>query len=339
MAEPSKTNGAAEEKIKVTRSPSYPSMPLKEALSKAAKLWEKGKKFPLALAATAGAMEYGPKSSTFSQVLATLRAYGLIDVTGNGDDRKAVVSELGQKIIMNHSDRPRLLKEAALKPPVFRELWDKFHLPTEGLAPDDAMKQYLQFDRAESQFNLHVIGPLIADFKETVEFARLLNGDTMSTGTDKVSEGQTDKDRPRVGDLAQWTSQGVAQFPEGARRVTGFSDDGAWVFFEGCPTGVAVADVVVVQRSPVSPKESAMTTTVTPPLAPVAPTAPLAPLAPPSAGMEESRWKLPSGHATLRYPSKLTARDFKVLKQQIELLEFAITDDDEEAGAGGTAGQ
>src|SRR5438132_1123404 len=83
----------------------YPAISLKEAVEKVGKLYEKNTRFSVPITAAAEPMDYGPKSSSFIQAVATLKSYGLIDVTGTGDDRKVAVSERGQKIAVNHKDR------------------------------------------------------------------------------------------------------------------------------------------------------------------------------------------------------------------------------------------
>jgi len=212
------SEGAPEDRIKQTRSPSYPSMPLHSAIEKARLLYAKGKKFPLPLANAASAMEYGAKSSSFSQAIATMRAFGLVDVTGTGEDRKIVVSERGQKILLDHRDKHSLIQEAALLPTIFRELWDRFYTSEDGLAPDEAMEHYLRWDRPEATFTESVIAPLIGDFKETVGFAKLESSAILSSLADSISDMKRESEVVKVGSRVLWTSQGVAQFPT-AREV------------------------------------------------------------------------------------------------------------------------
>jgi hypothetical protein len=176
------------EKAPKTRSPNYPTLTLGEAIAKTGTLYEKNKRFAVPLATAASALDYGPKSSTFAQVVATLKSYGLVDITGTGDERKMAVSDRGMKIVADHRDKQALIQEAALSPAIWSELWTKFHKPGEGLAPVGAIDHYLKFDRPEPKFNHDVIGPLIADFKATVELAKLLDGAKLSGAGD----GRTD---------------------------------------------------------------------------------------------------------------------------------------------------
>lgn len=121
----------------------------------------------------------------------------------------------------------------------------------------------------------------------------------------------------QVGDLVQWTSQGIAQFST-PRKVTRIEEkDGekyAAVLGDDGKEGWAPMAQLTVEKQ--SEGSLAGSSAFKPPVVNQSPLEP---------GMEESRWKLPSGHAVLRLPAKLTTRDFQVLKRQIELLEFSVT--------------
>lgn len=328
MSEDAKSAVPTEEKVKVSRSPSYPSMPLSEALEKSRKLWDKSKRFAVPLQVVASAMEYGVKSSSFAQALSTLRSYGLIDITGVGADRKAMVSDLGQKILLDHKDRDRLIQESALSPTIFRELWEGFYKPGDGMAPDESMIHYLRWDRADGIFNESVILPLIADFKATVGFAKLADGAMMSRQDDKPSDDEKGTGRVRVGDFVQWTSNGMAQFPisrkvvridekDGEKFICVQGDDGE----EGwCPM-----NQVTVESPPNDHARNAGSgdsQTFKPPVIgrrdeSISP------------DMEESRWKIPSGHVVMRHPREMNKRDFKALKKLLDVLAFSALGEDE----------
>src|SRR5688572_8359223 len=105
------------------RSPNYPSLSLAKAIEKAGVLHGRYKRHPVPVNAAFQAMEYKAGSSTGQQAIAALRAFGLMDVQGSGENRKVQVSDRAQKILLNHPSRPTLLREAALNPKIHKEIW------------------------------------------------------------------------------------------------------------------------------------------------------------------------------------------------------------------------
>lgn len=304
---------AAKTKVPKHRSPNYPTMGLERALAKVALVYNSEfRRHAVPIKDGMAKMEYSADSSTGQQALASMKYFGLVEFEGTGDKRMVRVSEPAAKIVANHADRDRLLKEAALAPAIHREVWDKFNTP-DGLAPDATIRQYLVWDREDSRFSEEAATAFLTQFKQTISFAKL-------TGSATIPEVKTDGGI-KVGDWVQWVSQGMAQFGtprevvevaerDGERYARVVAQDGAegWIpvnqaTLEKAPTGGGTGLPFI------PPKRDSL---------------------PPEVGMEESRWKLPSGHAILRYPSKLTKRDFEVLKKQVDLLEFSATDEETE---------
>lgn len=160
------------------RSPNYPAMNLKRAVERVAALNEKYKRFHVPIAQAFELWVLKPNSSSGQQCIGALKAYGLIDVEGEGDARKIRVSDVAHKIVANHADRAKLLQQVALRPAIHSELWTKFKTP-EGLPPDEILRQYLVFDREEGVFNEDSVGSFISSFRETLAFAQLNDADMM----------------------------------------------------------------------------------------------------------------------------------------------------------------
>ena len=84
------------------------------------------KKSHFSQAATAWNMSEG--SSALPQTVAALHQYGLLVEHGWGDSRRIALSDLAISIIINPDQDPparaAAVKEAALKPKIFAELWD-----------------------------------------------------------------------------------------------------------------------------------------------------------------------------------------------------------------------
>ncbi|MFO0836453.1 MAG: hypothetical protein U0638_15915 [Phycisphaerales bacterium] len=186
------TDSAAKPEVKKVprhRSPNYPSMNLERSLEKAALLAAKFKRHGVPTATALEAMEYKPDSSTGQQALASLSYFGLVEYEGSGNKRHVKVTDIAAKIIGDHSDRPRLLKEAALAPAIHREVWDKYHKGDDGLAPDATIKQYLQWDREGAKFNPEALDPFIEQFKQTIAFAGLDSSASISSDSAEKFDG------------------------------------------------------------------------------------------------------------------------------------------------------
>lgn len=84
--------------------------------------------------------------------------------------------EDGAKIVHEHSDRPRLLREAAAKPRVHANIL-KAHGTSEGLPPDETLRSYLLFDH-DPPFNSSSVDGFLRQFRNTMRFSGLvLSGD------------------------------------------------------------------------------------------------------------------------------------------------------------------
>lgn len=112
------------------RSPPYPSLSLEKALERAAQLKEVSKSYAVPLTAAAKAWGFSEKSSATTTVAAALNQYGLINDDGAREHRRIAVSELAEKILMDprpdSAEKLGAMREAALSPSIFREIWDKY---------------------------------------------------------------------------------------------------------------------------------------------------------------------------------------------------------------------
>jgi hypothetical protein len=177
------------DKVAKQRSPNYPVIDLEKAVERAGVLHGSYRTQPVNAATAATKLGYKIGSSVSGQVLAAMRAFGLIVAEGSAKERKVKVSEAGEKIILNHSSRPKLLQEAALAPKIHRELWDRFFAGKAAPDPDDLIKHYLQWDRVQGKFNPESIGPLLNQLKRTIKFAKLDSSATIS-GTAGGDDGE-----------------------------------------------------------------------------------------------------------------------------------------------------
>lgn len=122
-----------------TRSPSYPSISLKEAIEKVTSIYSQNYQSPVARSVAAELMGYGGLNGKSLGVLAALSKYGLLE--GRGDDTR--VSDLALNIIAHEPGAPErsaAIREAANKPDLFAELDGRF---SGGKASDAAIRSYL----------------------------------------------------------------------------------------------------------------------------------------------------------------------------------------------------
>ena len=108
------------------RSPSYPSIPLNEAIDKARVVWSHTKKHPLPVASITDLWGYksattGPASTSY----AALKKYGLLEDEGSGKDRRGRLTELAVEILNKH-DPTDAIHRAAFTPPIMKEFWDQY---------------------------------------------------------------------------------------------------------------------------------------------------------------------------------------------------------------------
>ena len=158
------------------RSPNYPTISLRRALELVEILYNDCKRNQVAVGLAQTKWSYKPLGGVGNQIVAALKAYEFIDIEGSGKGRKIKISDHAYKILENHVDREKLLKESALKPTIYQELWSKYE--REGLPDDDTIRHYLQFER---HFNPDPIKGIIADFRDTISLANITSRDIITT--------------------------------------------------------------------------------------------------------------------------------------------------------------
>jgi hypothetical protein len=310
------------DKQKKHRSPNFPVFDLGKAEEKIKLLFQAYRQFATPQDAMIVKLGYKAESSAGMQAVAALRAFGMMVDSGSGKDRKLTITDLGMKLALGHPTRPELLKQAALFPKVHREIWTRFYTPQHGLAPDDVIRPYLTIDRPEGKFNPESVAPFLSQFKRTIHIANLITSGNMSDEPPEPDAGQDQGGGgAQVGDYVQWTSQGMAMFhtPRKVVRIEEKNGDKfAAIVGDDGKEGWAPLNQLTVEdpqkggdqdfKPPVINRQDD----------------------PPSPGNEESRWKLPSGNAVLRYPANMTEKDFVILQRQVSLLKLAITGVDDQ---------
>jgi hypothetical protein len=157
------------------RSPNYPAIDLEKAVDKTDTLYRSAKTHFVPVVVAQEKWGYKPLSSVADQAVAALRAFGLIDVEGEGKSRQLRVSEAARRIILRSPERDVLLAQAALSPAVHKTVWQKYG--EIGLPEDDVLRSYLVFDL---KFNEASVDSFIAEFRNTLDYAKVTEGDTIT---------------------------------------------------------------------------------------------------------------------------------------------------------------
>ena len=234
---------------KILRSPSYPSLSLKDAVEAVGKIEARYRTSVVDRDEAATLIGFSRRSGPANQALASLASYGLLERAGKGDAR---VTQRARDILHPNEPEDRIdhLEAAALTPPLFQELRDRF--PDVQVPPQSGVVTYLN----RRNFNPSAVPKAARAFLDTVSYLEELKGsdshDARSSNGEKSPLSGATADPPvaaRVGDFVQWESQGVLQFVE-PRRVRAISEDGSWAFVEDSETGIPMNELSVEVQEP-----------------------------------------------------------------------------------------
>ncbi|MDP3091960.1 MAG: hypothetical protein Q8N04_14890 [Nitrospira sp.] len=301
MAEPKEKNGAivdAKESVQQTartRSPAYPGIGLETAIRRARELYAQEKLNPVPLTIAVKRWGFKEKSSGGLVAIAALKSFGLLKDSGSGKDRKLQLTDEARRILLDtrqeSPERDQLIKEAALRPKIHNTLWKRWGTD---LPSDENVQHALIF---EWSFNENIVRDFLREYKDTILFSKLTDSDTISTNSG-------DKEEIVVGDYVQWESSGGIQFE--AKRVTGFSGDGAFAFVEGTNTGFPLDELSKVQAlNPGSEKGKFVQ--------------PIKSL-PPKVGMNSDTFTLDEGQVILQWPAKMSHESYEDFKSWLDLV-------------------
>lgn len=235
------------------RSPNHPALSLEDAVAKAKLLYDKYLRVPVAMPLACLNWKYtNPRSSGALQTLATLRAYGLIEVSGRSDAQKVTVTDAAERIIRGAPTRAELLRVAAIAPAIHSEVWNNFD---RSLPHDELLRNYLLWERPEgSRFTDDSVDGFIARLRSTLRYAGLIPANGAPAGEQNQAHVDTPKNGNgleahqtvvRVGSHVQWTSAGVDQFSR-PQKVVGMNGD--WAFVESSKTGIPMSELTAVDQ-------------------------------------------------------------------------------------------
>lgn len=157
------------ERTKRERSPSFPFISLPRAIDRLKSFETNHKRNAARVALAAQTWGYGPKSSGAQQTIAALKAYGLLEDIGGGDDRKVQLTDLANRILRDSRPgvRDRAIQEAARMPRLISEYAERWGSDR----PSDTHRiSELHLDRG---FTEEAARTFIKVFDETISFAAL----------------------------------------------------------------------------------------------------------------------------------------------------------------------
>lgn len=236
------------QKRRVGRSPSYPYISVQKALEQAKALHEQEGEYAAPLTSAVGAWGYSPKSSGGRQTLATMKYYGLIEVSGEGDARKIKVSEVARRILLDQredaTEKLQLIRRVALTPTAHKALYEQY---PNGLASDGSVEHFLIFDAG---YNKEAAKELLAEFKQTARYVGLCepSSDVDKPAEEADSRGDKQSPKIKVGDKVQVTVADADVYEDGA-TVLGFSEDGAWVFVDKSDSAAKIEEVSLLEAA------------------------------------------------------------------------------------------
>jgi hypothetical protein len=307
MADKQATAAVQQPAKKKHRSPAYPAISLPQAIKRAEEFYKHALKNSLSFNAASSFWEYKPTSSGALLTVAALKHYGLLDELESQSGRTFQLSPLGLRIVADKRpdslERQAAIKEAALKPKIHAELWRRYN----GTLPPDVELEYQLTNKWE--FNVNAIPGLIAEFKDTISFAKLTESDIVSVEVEDKDGDEDEAFVPKVGDYVQWESNGVLKLPE-PKRVRDFSPDGSYAFVEGSYTGIPVNELIR-EKAPLIPANVTTSKVVLPSQ---------------NTRMQEFVVPLSDGsRAVFQWPSILSKEDVDDLKDSLKILERKIS--------------
>lgn len=242
---------------KILRSPSYPSMSLEDAVDAIAKIEKACRTIPVDRSEAAKLIGYSSLSGPAAKALAALASYGLLERAGKGEAR---VTERAKAILYAESDEDRRenLMAAALEPPLFRDLRERFESAIDdGMLPESIVAKYLE----RENFNSNAVRPAARAFLGTMRFleaAGAIGSHGIESSDGEVSPSTASEAHSvtygdaRIGDYIQWESQGAYQFKENRRvRAVDVRDGHEWVFVDDETSGIPMDQVIVQERAQV----------------------------------------------------------------------------------------
>lgn len=237
------------------RSPSYPIMPLADAIEAVRKIEHNYRTSKVDREAGAKLIGYTSLSGPANKALAALAQYGLVERAGKGEMR---VTARAVAILHpdNTEEEAENLRAAAFEPSLFRELQERY---PNMLPPEDGIITFLN----RKGFNQSAIRPAAKAYLQTLLFLKEASASESHGGGSSMGAESTvpvkEANKPsfggaRVGDLIQWEIDGVLQMETPMRvRLVQEVEGVEYVAVEGHEAGIPMNQVIVEERASAPP--------------------------------------------------------------------------------------
>jgi len=211
------------EKQKKDRSPSFPFVSLRDAIKRLLAFDQTFGRHPAPGVKVGLAWGMKDKSSQAYQILAALKAFGLVGYDGSGPNLKASLTDDARTYLRAQQEtiKADVLKRVALRPAQFSKFWQVWGAdrPPDPVCLDQLVLQHAFTESAAHNF--------LKVYDDTIAYAGL-------TSSDKVTaEDVGDDDEPfefQVGDLVNWESGGQIQWKVPRRVVAIDEKDGEFFY-------------------------------------------------------------------------------------------------------------
>jgi hypothetical protein len=233
--------------------------------------------------------------------LSALKKFGLLEEK----DGRVVPTQRAMEVASLPDTDPRRLKtirDAAISPAIYAELFELYR--DTNIPSDETLAGELV---AYKGFNPNGVKEFLKAFRETIEFSGLSDLTVLGSEMKATQGGENVK----IGDYVQWEPNGILQFQE-PKRVRNVSE--GFVFVDGSPTGMPIAEVTIEKAPAESPKPHVVT--------------PLRVVTRSSGGsatMKQDIFSVAEGEVVLSWPTPLSADSIEDLKAWLKIIERKIS--------------
>jgi hypothetical protein len=186
------SDAVVEEKKKRERSPGYPAIDLEQAITYAQRLYSEERRHATPVDTALKHWGFSPQSGAGYRAVSALQRFGLIADEGSGPTRKVRLTDDAYNIIIDDrpssEERPGLIQEAALRPPIHAALWQQYGSDL----PSDAN---LKYELRKRGFTEGAAQEVIDEYRATLAYAGLSSDATLTEPTqdkEQVEEGSAD---------------------------------------------------------------------------------------------------------------------------------------------------
>jgi len=262
------------------RSPNYPAVSLRDAVERVRALYTQDGRPGAPLETAVRHFGFTSAHGQAMTIVSALKKFGLIE-DKNG---RIVPTPLAINVIEfkpDHQRHKEALREAALKPDIYGGLVERYREHSR-LPSDESLRPELVTDMG---FNPKAVSDFLVDFRDSLEYAGLLEGNTLKLPEIEQKPEPESESKP---DARPWRHSGFPKNPEAQPAVS------------------------KPQQVEERPSDSNRTTEVSGATRPKR--------TPMQAGMKEDVFTLNEGPIVLQYPDRLSQESFEDFESWLQLI-------------------